>query len=1394
MRNMVVAVLGPLKVDGAALSPRERAVLSALLVRGGTTVSTGELADAVWNDDVPTTWRKQLQAAISILRRTLGARAIVTEAGGYRTALPPDEVDSSRFALLIERARELAAAGEADRAVDVYRRAFELWRGAPYPDLMDWPDAAAEADRLEQLHVVAEEESLELRMFAADARSVIPEAERQLRAAPLRESRWALLALANYRAGRQAEALETLRAARTHLLEEVGLEPGRVLVDLEASILRQDPQLNAAPRTTRAASSRCPYRGLAAYEPDDAEVFFGRDTEVDRIVAMAERVPLVVLTGPSGCGKSSILSAGVIPRLAARGDNCEVVRPSDGVAALRDAATRGDVVVVDQLEELFQETDPEGYASVIAETLAQHKPVFASLRSDFLDGVAALSPLSPFVTEGLFVVLPMGEDALRQAVEAPAVLAGLRLEPGLIELVLRDALGGAETLPHLSHALVETWLRREGTALTVDGYEASGGIAGAIAQSAEECYLALSPNDQSRCRLLMLRFVERTPEGASVRRRLSLTALHQDADRRRVLYALVAARLVTVDGDGACISHETVASAWPRLDQWLDEDVEGARLLRQTEAAATEWDAAGRRPDELWRGTRLHSVLEWRHASDPDLTPVESAFVDASTANEEQELREITNRAAKERAQNHRLRWSLLGAGMLLVVALVAGGLAAVRGREAAVAAEDAQIGALTATSLALRGSDRDVAALLAAEAHRRWPDDARVRSALMGTVTAAGGLTSKRFAVADQIVVQVIPGTRTALQIRDGSDGADVEVIDIPTGQVVRSFDIMLPPPRVQQGRNLAISGDGRIAAIQTAALRDPRDPESCCLNDLVFFELDSGTVLGGSQLLEMRTNTYIALGETGVTAYTTHSVLGSVTAVDTSTGEVRSSDAAAFDDFTFDEAQYNSVAWIQGVGVVVGDENGLVVYDPASLAPTATVSTTADTATMALVSDGHAGVIGSGDAGIIRVDLSGRGQVWFTPVRPRHGCFELGVAVETDLLYCKTWGQIVEYSLSLGIPTGRIFTTQLDSPASMGLFDHGSGLVISDQLTSTSMIWRLDGTGPISGLQAAGRSVGGDFGVDGKYVLTFSAETDTMQLWDPVSDAAVGDPAYRLAWLSDQVLERRSEDTGAELENVSTGERYSLVREGTLSDLPDEAWLTNGGDGPHAFVVADDALIPFDPLTGRADLPPLPVGEPNLYERILSIDETLDGDRVVVTWVDAAAERQVSTVFDTSDGSILAQGLYGLDGTAFLPSGDIVGASNDRLVLVDGSTLEQLARLSRPAGGSRGLSVSADGRTLLNEGWNNRVTLYDLGYSIKLGDTISAASNTGTRDVYLSPDARTMIQNSSEGILVWDLSPTSHFDAACRIAGRELTVDEWDTYFGASEPQVATCAGVLD
>ena len=142
---------------------------------------------------------------------------------------------------------------------------------------------------------------------------------------------------------------------------------------------------------------------------------------------------------------------------------------------------------------------------------------------------------------------------------------------------MRDAGDRASTLPHLSHALQETWTRREGATLTVAGYRDSGGIAGAIAQSAEDVFRRLDPADQELCRSLMLRLLERGADGtvdASSRRqpsRSSRTRAGVECVER-----LAQARLVTLDGDAVVVAHEAVATAWPRLDAWLEEDAEGS--------------------------------------------------------------------------------------------------------------------------------------------------------------------------------------------------------------------------------------------------------------------------------------------------------------------------------------------------------------------------------------------------------------------------------------------------------------------------------------------------------------------------------------------------------------------------------------------------------------------------------------------------------------------------------------------------------------------------------------------------------------------------------------------------------------------------------------------------
>ncbi|MDN4614566.1 BTAD domain-containing putative transcriptional regulator [Leifsonia sp. F6_8S_P_1B] len=194
---MTVKVLGPLDTGTAhTLSPRERVVLSALIVLAGRSVATGELAQAYWGADLPRTWTQQVKTAVARIRADLGQRAVITRGSEYTLGLDPATIDAFEFERLVSDARKHAMHDEHDRAVAAYRRALGMWRGAPYPELVDWEPAAVEAERLVEIRRSVEEELLESRLAEGEHSAVVADAERLVRESPLRENRWAILAIA----------------------------------------------------------------------------------------------------------------------------------------------------------------------------------------------------------------------------------------------------------------------------------------------------------------------------------------------------------------------------------------------------------------------------------------------------------------------------------------------------------------------------------------------------------------------------------------------------------------------------------------------------------------------------------------------------------------------------------------------------------------------------------------------------------------------------------------------------------------------------------------------------------------------------------------------------------------------------------------------------------------------------------------------------------------------------------------------------------------------------------------------------------------------------------------------------------------------------------------------
>ena len=171
MRSMSVVVFGPLTLEGVTLSPRERAVLSALVLRAGRPVTTDELADALWGDEPPGTWQKQLQASIGRVRAAIGRNAIATSPGAYTLRIDPDTVDAERFERLAASARQHLDDDPA-RAVDAAERALALWRGTPYADLASWAPAVVESERLDEVRMELEEVRVDGHLQARRARGI----------------------------------------------------------------------------------------------------------------------------------------------------------------------------------------------------------------------------------------------------------------------------------------------------------------------------------------------------------------------------------------------------------------------------------------------------------------------------------------------------------------------------------------------------------------------------------------------------------------------------------------------------------------------------------------------------------------------------------------------------------------------------------------------------------------------------------------------------------------------------------------------------------------------------------------------------------------------------------------------------------------------------------------------------------------------------------------------------------------------------------------------------------------------------------------------------------------------------------------------------------------------
>ena len=384
-------------------------------------MSRDRLIEELWAEHPPAAARHAVEVHVSRLRKALGADSVLlTRAPGYLVHVEPGELDLHRFEGLLAEGRRALEQGDAGRAARVLQDGEDLWRGRPLADLEFEPFARIDVERLEELHLVGREERIEAELALGRHRPLIPELEALVAEHPLRERLRAQLLVALYRSGRQADALEAYRDARSALVGQIGVEPGPELRELHAAILRHDESLMPP------APVQLP-RELETTSP-----LFGRDAELGRLRDVWERAcagagVVAVISGPAGIGRTRLAAelAGDLHR-----EGVPVLYGAEAIALAR-GARRPTLLVLDEAGESGL-TEPAS-APVLALAITGDPQLAERLGVEHV----ALGPLGP------------------AAIEAIAALYA----PEGAQVPVADLVDRSGGMPRRAHRLAADWAR-----------------------------------------------------------------------------------------------------------------------------------------------------------------------------------------------------------------------------------------------------------------------------------------------------------------------------------------------------------------------------------------------------------------------------------------------------------------------------------------------------------------------------------------------------------------------------------------------------------------------------------------------------------------------------------------------------------------------------------------------------------------------------------------------------------------------------------------------------------------------------------------------------------------------------------------------------------------------
>ncbi|MBM2614345.1 hypothetical protein JIG36_02085 [Actinoplanes sp. LDG1-06] len=1106
----------------------------------------------------------------------------------------------------------------------------------------------------------------------------------------------------------------------------------------------------------------CPYPGLAPFGPGQAQWFFGRDAVTAGLLARLDESlrdgrPIAVVA-PSGAGKSSVLNAGLIPAIAQgllpEPGSAEwpriVLTPTAHPMRVLPAVTGHEraVVIVDQLEELFtlcpDEQERHEFLDALA-ALPRGVLLVLGMRSDFYTQGASHPWLRDVLQHDQVLLGPMSEPELREAIRLPLRAPGveLEMEPGLLELLLKD-LGGdgsadvyrAGRLPLLAHALRACWQQRSGHTLTVAGYRATGGIANAVATTAERVYQRLDDTERVAARSMFLRLVKIGAGVEDTRRRLPRADVEGPG-----LEAFATNRLLTLHRDTVEITHEALLTAWPRLRSWIDEDRDGLLVHQHLEEDAGEWRRGGRDAGLLYRGLRLESARQWQATHPGETTDAEREFVRAGIA-----LRTRGTRRLK----------AVAAVLAVLLISAVTGVVVALDQRGAARSQSAVNLSRQIALqSDAVREVDADLAILLAAESLRR-ADTLEARASAVAATnqqllaridTGQGeirsmaylpGGTSVAAAGSGQVKVWDL-GTRRATATLEHPGGGATSVVSGPGGPItagrdgrVYLWDGARATPLTGHGgevtglalagRLLASSGnDGTVRLWDLTTRKPVRTLQAGGPLTAVAISPDGRTVAAGGpgrrlRLWEAGTGRQLAAlsrdpadGMCGrVTDYTITSL-----SFHPDGRTLLSGDGAACVFTVWDVVRRTSKVWVSGHTWDVHQ----VAYSP----------------------DGSQVATTSRD-GTVR--LWNAANWWQLERRTGHTGIVLGLAWAPDGHTLLSGGD----DQMIRLWRTPALTGHTDSVNGISWSTDGRRLASASR-DRTARIWNV-ATGRVEHVLRGHTAGLGDveFGPRGNLLVTASVD-GTVRLWDATTFAARG--------------------------ILKTGN--SAWAFGSFS--PDGQLLATSGPGGNPLVWD----LTTREVRWRAE------GHPQgAYRAVFSPDGKLlatGGADNLIRVFDVASARPLRVV--RGHISPVVDLLFTPDGR------HLVSTGGDRYLRVwDTTTWEPAGILRGHLGRVEDLAISPDGRRLASGGVRGEVKTWDVATQTLLTN-FEFQHRDAVYGVAFSPDGRTLASASGDAsirLAPVDFDETAAGARLCGLLNRDLTPGEWRQYL-PGQPYARTC-----